>query len=361
MQGGPSFPPADGEMTETHDLVSIIEEVPKAELHLHLEGSISPETVSLLGARRGVTITAESAAARYAYTDFGGFLEAFKWATGYLKAPEDYALITHRLADELVRQRVIYAEVTVSVGVMERYGQNVEANFAAIDEVARRYRENGQLRIAWIFDATRQFGANAAMKVAVHAAKFQKQGVVAFGIGGDELSVPAVNFRAAYDYARNQGLHVTMHAGEIGGPELVRDAIDHLGAERIGHGIALMRDATLADRVANLRVPLEICLTSNLRTGALARQTGKRDAKLADHPLPQLLERGVTVVLSTDDPAMFHTDLLAEYNHAISLGLAKAQIAKIIENGFTNSFVSPEHKLPLLNQFRSSAKTLGLL
>ena len=185
-------------MTHTQDLASIIADVPKAELHLHLEGSISPETVSLLGARRGVTITPEAAAARYAYTDFAGFLEAFKWATGYLKTPEDYALITHRLADELVRQRVIYAEITVSVGVMERYGQNVEANFAAIDDVARRYRENGQLRIAWIFDATRQFGANAAMKVAVHAAKFQKQGVVAFGIGGDELAVPTANFRAAY-------------------------------------------------------------------------------------------------------------------------------------------------------------------
>jgi aminodeoxyfutalosine deaminase len=348
-------------MTHKHDLASIIAEVPKAELHLHLEGSITPETVSLLGARRGVTITPESAAARYDYGDFLGFLDAFKWATGYLKAPEDYALITHRLADELVRQRVIYAEVTVSVGVWERYGQNVEANFAAIDEVARRYRENGQLRIAWIFDAARQFGANAAMKVAVHAGKFQKHGVVAFGIGGDELAVPTVNFRAAYDYARNQGLHVTMHAGEIGGAEMVRDAIDHLGAERIGHGIAVMRDAALADRLANLRVPLEICLSSNMRTGALARQLGKRDVKLTEHPLPRFVERGLTVTLSTDDPAMFHTDLLGEYAHAVALGLTQPQIARIIEHGFTTSFLPPEQKLPLLNQFRSSAKTLGLL
>ena len=122
-----------------------------------------------------------------------------------------------------------------------------------------------------------------------------------------------------------------------------------------------MRDAALADRLANLRVPLEICVSSNLRTGALARQTGKPDAKLADHPLPRLVERGVTVTLSTDDPAMFHTDLLTEYNHAIALGLTKAQLARIIENGFTTSFVAPEHKLPLLNQFRSSAKTLGLV
>ena len=348
-------------MTDTQALKTIIADIPKAELHLHLEGSISPETVSLLGARRGVTIAPEAAAARYAYTDFAGFLDAFKWATGYLKKPEDYALITHRLADELVRQRVIYAEVTISVGVMERYGQNVEANFAAIDEVARRYRENGELRLAWIFDATRQFGANAAMKVAVHAAKLQKQGVVAFGIGGDELAVPTANFRAAYDYARNQGLHVCMHAGEIGPPQLVREAIDLLGAERIGHGIAVMHDHALADHLANLRVPLEICLSSNMRTGALARQTDKSEAKLSDHPLKQFVDRGMTVTLSTDDPAMFHPDLLAEYDHAIALGLTQPQITKIIETGFTTSFASPEHKLPLLNQFRTSAKTLGLL
>src|SRR5271154_1107047 len=104
-------------MTDTHDLLAKIAKVPKAELHLHLEGSISPATVSLLGERRGVAISPESAAARYEYADFAGFLDAFKWATGYLKTPEDYALIAHRLADDLLRQNVIYAEITISVGV----------------------------------------------------------------------------------------------------------------------------------------------------------------------------------------------------------------------------------------------------
>ncbi|HXW16830.1 MAG TPA: hypothetical protein VEJ39_00925, partial [Candidatus Acidoferrales bacterium] len=222
-------------MTETQDLLAKIAKLPKAELHLHLEGSISPATVSLLGERRGVAISPESAAARYAYADFAGFLDAFKWATGYLKTPEDYSLIAHRLADELVGQNVIYSEVTLSVGVMQRYGQNVEANFSALADVANRYRDKG-LRICWIFDATRQFGADAAMRVAVLAAKLQSRGVVAFGIGGDELSVPTVNFRAVYEFARNEGLHVLIHAGEIGGPEIVQESIDFLGVERIGHG-----------------------------------------------------------------------------------------------------------------------------
>ncbi|MGB9404045.1 MAG: adenosine deaminase [Candidatus Acidiferrales bacterium] len=347
-------------MTEAQELASKIAQVPKAELHLHLEGSISPETVSLLGARRGVNITPEAAKARYAYTDFTGFLDAFKWAVGYLKAPEDYSLITHRLADELVRQNVIYAEVTISAGVMIRQGQNVEANFAAIQEVADRYREKG-LRLAWIFDATRQFGADAAMKVAALATQLQPKGVVAFGLGGDEMSVGTVHFRAAYDFARNSGLHLVAHAGEIGGPELVREAVDLLGAERIGHGIAVYRDAALADRLATLRIPLEVCPTSNVCTGALARQLEVPAAQISEHVLPKLIQKGLTVTLATDDPAMFHTDLLAEYSHAISLGLLEFQIAKMIEAGFSHAFLPPEEKRPLLEKFRTNARAVGLL
>jgi adenosine deaminase len=347
-------------MADSQDLAAKIAKLPKAELHLHLEGSITPAKVSLLGERRGVAISPESAAARYQYTDFAGFLDAFKWATGYLKAPEDYSLIAHRLADDLVRQNIIYAEVTVSAGVMLRYNQNVEVNFNALAEVADRYRENG-LRMMWIFDATRQFGADAAMKVAVLAAKLQKRGVLAFGIGGDELSVPTGNFRAVYEFARSQGLHVVIHAGEIGGPEIVRESLELLGVERIGHGIAAMRDPVLAERLATLRIPLEICPTSNLRTGALARQIGKPKAELADHPLRDFVERGIIVVLSTDDPAMFGTDLVTEYSNAASLGLSESQLTRIAEASFSHSFLPPEEKRPLLEQFRAGARKLDLL
>jgi aminodeoxyfutalosine deaminase len=360
MQGNPSFPLIESEMTESQEFLAKIAQLPKAELHLHLEGSISPATVSLLGERRGVAISPENAAARYAYSDFAGFLDAFKWATGYLKTPEDYSLIAHRLADELVRQNVIYAEVTLSVGVMLRYGQNVEANFSAIADVGDRYRDRG-LRISWIFDATRQFGADAAMRVAVLAAKLQSRGVVAFGIGGDELSVPTVNFRAVYEFAKNQGLHALIHAGEIGGPEIIQESIDLLGAERIGHGIAAMHNAALLERIATLRIPLEVCPTSNLRTGALARQLKKPHAELSDHPLKDFVDKGAVVTLSSDDPAMFNTDLLTEYANAASIGLSEFQIMKIAEAGFSNSFLPPEEKRPLLERFRAVGRKLDLL
>jgi aminodeoxyfutalosine deaminase len=289
-------------VTQTARQPTPIDSLPKAELHLHLEGSIRSQVAIELAARHGVTLTPEEVATRYNYPDFRGFLETFKWVTSFLRDPEDYALITRNLAEELVKQNVVYAEITISAGVMLRRMQNVEANLQAIREVAQSVPFS-RLRTAWIFDATRQFGHDAAMEVARWAAKLQSSGVVAFGMGGDELAFPTVNFRPAFDYARQQGLHTVCHAGEIGGPGSVREAIELLGAERIGHGIAAMRDEALANSLATTgRVVLENCLTSNLCTGALAKQTENPSASLRDHPLPKFLGLGVPVTLSTDDP-----------------------------------------------------------
>jgi aminodeoxyfutalosine deaminase len=185
---------------------------------------------------------------------------------------------------------------------------------------------------------------------------------VAFGMGGDELAFPTVNFRPAFDYARQQGLRTVCHAGEIGGPDSVREAIELLGAERIGHGIAVMRDQALANSLATTgRVVLENCLTSNLCTGALAKQTGNPAASLKDHPLPKFLVLGVPVTLSTDDPGLFNTSLLDEYSHAASLGLTKAQLLQLAEQSFLAAFLAPEDKRQMLVDFRTAAKSAGLV
>jgi aminodeoxyfutalosine deaminase len=345
---------------EPTNLTSRLAAVPKAELHLHLEGAVTPETVIILAARHGASLSAESVAARFAYSDFNGFLEAFKWVTSFLQTPEDYSLASHRLMDELHRQNVVYAEITLAVGVMLWRKLDVEKIFAAVREIADRARERG-LQICWIFDATRQFGPAAAMQVATWAARLQVGGVVAFGMGGDELSVPARDFLAVYQFARGEGLHVVAHAGEIGGPSSVREAVEILGAERIGHGIAAALDPELAEWLVARRIPLEVCPTSNLRTGALARQLGKDEVSMKDHPLRALFERGVRVTLSTDDPAMFQTDLLAEYGHAVSMGFTPAEIARLAETSFQVAFLPPEEKRPLLEAFQSGAKSLGLV
>jgi adenosine deaminase len=346
--------------TEHNPQPSIVATLPKAELHLHLEGSIRPDTAVELAARHGVKLTREDVLARYNYSDFAGFIETFKWITSFLRRPDDYALITRHLAEELLRQNVVYAEITISVGIMLRRMQNVEANFEAIRDTAQSVPFR-RLRTAWIFDVARQFGAEAAMEVARWASKLQTAGVVAFGMGGDELSVPAASFRPAFDFARGDGLRIVCHAGEIGGAESVREAVEILGAERIGHGIAVMHDPSLAESLITRRVVLENCPSSNLCTGALARQTGKPVASLKDHPLPKFLEQGLLVTLSTDDPGLFHTDLLNEYALAESLGLSKKQMLDLTENSFNTAFLPPLDKREYLENFRAAAKAAGLV
>jgi aminodeoxyfutalosine deaminase len=218
-----------------------------------------------------------------------------------------------------------------------------------------------RLRLAWILDAARQFGADSAVQVARAAAQLQRLGVVAFGMGGDELAGPTINFRPAFDLARGEGLHLVCHAGEIGGPEIIRESIDLLNAERIGHGIAAMRDPSLAEFLAARRIPLEICPSSNICTGALAKQANKPDAQLGDHPLAKFIKQGLTVTLSTDDPAMFDTDLLTEYSRAASLGLSGQQLALLAQQSFSASFLPPEDKRRMLDEFRTAAKSAGLL
>ena len=334
--------------------------LPKAELHLHLEGSIQPGTAVELAARHGQELILEEVRQRYQYSDFHGFLEAYKWVTSLLRTPADYALVTERLAEELIQQNVVYAEVTISAGVMLWRNQDAHANLLAIHEAGEQARRRG-VRLQWIPDATRQFGAAAAMDVAQLAVEAKSIGAVAFGMGGDELSIPAEQFHEAYEYAASQGLHRVVHAGEIGGPEEVRAAVELLGAERIGHGIAAMHDASLTDSLIAREIPLEICPTSNLRTGSLARQLGKTDASLEEHPIVLLARRGVAVALSTDDPPMFHTSLNEEYELGLRLGLRATEMAAIAENSFRHAFLAETEKQGLLAQFREKRAVLGLV
>jgi aminodeoxyfutalosine deaminase len=321
---------------------------PKAELHLHLEGSLQPPTVCTLTRSHGVVFTEAEVREKYAYRNFTEFLEAFKWVTSFLRNPRDYALITYDLAEHLLTQGVVYAEITLSVGVMLLRKQNPEANFEAMLEAARPFESRG-LKLNFIFDAVRQFGPEAAMQVVDAARRANSKSIVAFGIGGDELAVPTKEFRAVYDKAAEIGLHRLIHAGEIGGPEKIREAIELVGVERIGHGIAAMHDPALMDLLADRRIPLEICPQSNLRTGALANQLQRMDARIEDHPLPKLARHGIPIVLSTDDPAMFHTTLQDEYENARHMGLTETEIAAITQASFDHAFVTQNARrtLPL--------------
>jgi aminodeoxyfutalosine deaminase len=318
----------------------------KAELHLHLEGSIQPATVCALTAQHNILLTEDEVRRRYTYRDFDGFIDAFKWVTSFLREPRDYGLIARDLSEYLLTQGVVYAEVTLSIGVMLLRKQQPEANFEAILRATEPFEKRG-LRLNWVFDAARQFGAEAAMGVVREAKRCPSKTIVAFGIGGDEMSVATEEFRPVYEQAANNGLHLLMHAGEVGGPEKIREAIELLNVERIGHGIAAAQDPALMDLLVDRRIPLEICPQSNIRTGALAKQLRLSEARITDHPLPQLWRHGIPIVLSTDDPAMFHTTLLAEYENVAQMGLSETELAQLANMSFEHAFLSENEKLSL--------------
>lgn len=327
-------------------LPASIASLPKAELHLHLEGSIQPATVCALTAQHNILLTEDEVRQRYTYRDFTGFIDAFKWVTSFLREPRDYGLIACDLAEHLLTQHVVYAEVTLSIGVMLLRKQRPEANFDAILRSTEPFEKRG-LRLNWVFDAARQFGAGAAMEVVDAAKRSGSKSIVAFGIGGDEMSVATREFRPVYEQAASMGLHLLMHAGEVGGPGKIREAIELLNVERIGHGIAAAQDPALMDLLVDHRIPLEICPQSNIRTGALAKQLRLAEAQIKDHPLPQLWRQGVPIVLSTDDPAMFHTTLRDEYANAAQMGLNETELAQLVEMSFEHAFLPEADKLAL--------------
>jgi adenosine deaminase len=290
-----------------------------------------------LARRHGVAITEDEVRQRYAYANFTEFIEAFKWVTSFLREPGDFAPLVADLAEQLLAQNVVYAEVTLSVGVMLLRQQNPQANFEAILAAAELFEKRG-LHLNWIFDAVRQFGADLALQVVDWAKLCNSPRIVAFGIGGNELTTATKDFQYVYKHAAYCGLHRLIHAGEIGGPEKIREAVELLGVERVGHGIAAIHDPALMDLLADRRIVLEVCPVSNVRTGALARQLGIDGASIRQHPLPKLLRHGIPVVLSTDDPSMFHTSLREEYQSAFEMGLSEGELEKLVSNSFDYSF-----------------------
>jgi aminodeoxyfutalosine deaminase len=326
---------------------SFVASLPKADLHLHLEGSIDPSTLLELRKRHGREGTLAEMEQLYRYRDFPGFLQAFKTVTEDLKTAEDYELITYQLMKKLKAENVLHAEVCVSVGICLYRKQD----FAALFEGLERGRDRGQrefgISLLWIFDAVRQFGAEAARSVFELAASYRDRHVVGIGIGGDEQKAPPELFREVYAYASESGLRLTAHAGEYAGAESIWGALN-LRAERIGHGLTAAQDPELVEELATRQIPVEVCLTSNLRTGCCT--------SLAEHPVRNYFDQGVMITLNTDDPAMFGTSLTREYQLAQqSFAFTDEHLRELARNSFEASFLPAERKLEFLNLFDAAA------
>jgi aminodeoxyfutalosine deaminase len=295
----------------------------KAELHVHLEGSIEPETLMAIDP----SLTRADIEANLKCGSFAEFLRGYIWVNTKLEKPEHYALATRHLLDSLAAQEVTYAEVTLSAGVVLWKQQDL----AAVYDAVWRESQRSSIKTFWILDAIRQFGPEKGMEVAEFAVSRRDHGTIAYGIGGDEVRGPAHWFRDVFAYARDGGLRLVCHAGETAGPESVWAALA-IGAERIGHGIAAAKDAALMARLREDDVPLEVCISSNVSTGAVA--------SLDMHPVGELHQAGVPITIHTDDPAFFQTTLTREYELAEKLfGLPAEEMAA---NSFRYAFRAGE-------------------
>lgn len=315
---------------------AFIAALPKAELHLHLVGSASPRTVLTLARRhpdRGVPTDEDELARFYQFVDFEHFIATYAKVDELVRTGADVLELVLGAARDAAESGVRYAELTVTASMHLAKGIPAGELGETLGEARSQARAEHGVEISYIYDIPAGFGGVA--ETVDFATRVCPDGTVALGLAGLEDGYPRAEFAHAFHTARDAGLHVVAHAGETTGPEEVWSALRDLGAERIGHGIGATGDPALLDHLAEERIPLEICPTSNVRTRAVG--------SLEEHPLPELLDAGVPVTLNTDDPGMFHTELNREYAIAARLcGLDRTGLAELARDSVRHSFCPPE-------------------
>jgi adenosine deaminase/aminodeoxyfutalosine deaminase len=289
--------------------------LPKAELHVHHVGSASPHTVARLAARHEgsspVPADPDLLADYFTFTDFAHFVEVYLSVVDLIRDADDVHTLTTEVLRDLAAQNVRYVELTVTPFTSVVRGVPAEEFCAAIEDARAAAQAEHGVQARWCFDIPGEAGVPSADVTLDIALRVQPAGLVSFGLGGPEAGVPKSWFQPHFATARAAGLHSVPHAGESAGPDAVADALDLLGAERIGHGIAAAGDADLMARLRDEDVALEVCPTSNVCTRSVP--------SLAEHPLPVLVAAGVTVTVNSDDPPMFSTTLTDEYVVAAEL------------------------------------------
>jgi adenosine deaminase/aminodeoxyfutalosine deaminase len=331
------------------DIAAFIRRLPKAELHLHLEGTITPATLVDLSARHdAVPMTMEEAERIYAFTDFTGFINGFKAVTQRLITPEDYELVAWRMMQQLAAQGVVHAEVFISVGVIYMWRNHdphcFEPIFAGLERARERAARELGLSLYWIFDAVRHFSVPEAGVVFRKAAEMRREypSIIGVGLGGDERRCGSAPFGEAFAEARASGLRLTNHAGETTGPEAIREALA-IGSERIGHAVSAIQDPELMAELRDRQIPLELNPTSNVRTDVCP--------SFAAHPLRRYFDAGLMVTINSDDPAFFGSDVANEYLRAhIEQRFTPEELKKLAADSIRASFLPEAEKARLLSR-----------
>lgn len=329
------------------------DDIPKVELHLHLEGAIPLQAMWELVQKYsgpGQVPTLADLEARFRYTDFGHFIETWVWKNGFIRELEDFTFLAEAVATHLRAQNIRYVEAFYSPPDFASHGLGpadiTHAVRAGLDRVSG-------IRIQLIADLVRDYGPERAARALAEIAEVKDQGVIGIGIGGSEAPYPPELFADVYERARALGFRTTAHAGEAAGASSMWGAIRVLGVDRIGHGTRAHEDPALVDFLARERIPLEMCPVSNVRTAVVAT--------LADHPVRNYVDRGLLVTINTDDPAMFQTSLAHEYRELCRVhGLDRTHILAFIDDAVTASWLGDAGKAALRAELRQDpAWSLG--
>jgi len=332
-----------------------LKSLPKAELHLHLEGSITPVLFLQLSQRyetqqSGLSVE-QVQQELFNYQDFYDFLETYKVVCSHLREPEDYIAVLDGLGEYFREENIRYAEVIFTPSILWKHERDGRATLEALLERGQKMAGSQGTTVRWILDAVRQFGVEAAQQTAELALEFQDRGVVGIGLGGDENSLAMEEYHEVFSWARAHRLYAHVHAGEIGDEKQVWKALQLLGADRIGHGIQSARDPKLMEYLRQHAVGLDICLTSNLKTGAWV--------PISSSPFGLLFRRGVPVSLNTDDPGLFQTTLTQEFEKAVQyFQLDHEAVHRLVLQGVHSSFQPHESKMDLMQEFQQEIQSL---
>lgn len=336
-------------------LASFIHRMPKAELHIHLEGSIKPRTLLELATKNNTALAASDLAGverMFRYDNFLGFLDVYRACARCLLHGEDFERVAYEMALDLADQHVQYAEVMLSPAQhMQRNMDFDEILGGVAAGFARANTERGII-CKPAFDFGRQFSVQEALRAVELAQAGMQYGVVAFSIGGDEANYPPEPFVEVFALAKAVGLHVMAHAGEVAGANSVRGAIEMLGVDRIGHGFRVLEDPELTRILARRGdITFDVCPTSNILTGVISA--------LPAHPLRQMFDAGLPITLNSDDPTLFNTTVTGEYMLAAEhFGFSADDICKVAQQSVRGAFMPAAERTAMLARFRAEQATL---
>ena len=325
-------------------MINSIKQIPKAEIHVHLEATISPDLCRKFAKRNKVDLSEDLFAGQYSYAwdDFYDFIKKYDIITSVIHTPEDYQELTYNYLKECAADNVIYVEAMVSSTHAKQKGMTYHSFLEGVIAGARQAENEFGIVSKYIMNGIRHLGPESVHNTAKEVLNNANNDLVGFGLAGDELHYPPQLFIKTFDMLKQERFPITVHAGEWDGPERIRDAIDLLHPTRLGHGVRSIEEYELVNYIKKLDIVLETCPTSNVAT--------KIYKDYQDHPVKKLFDQGVKITVNSDDPPFFNASIAGEYNVMRTLGLSDNELKSLTRNAIEYAFCDKNTKLKLLDK-----------